>query len=496
MRIKVRSRLRGDAGASLMLALAFLTAFSTISVAMLSLNVASFKATNITKAEVDTVYAADAGFEYGTKYLTATSSACSASSTTYNWSTGTTINGANTTYSCTGTGGTAAGVTGSPLLGSQYSAITSGAGGNAGIWVDGTSPATVTLNINGSWYSNADLHFDDASHESVYVNGNTTANSSVSSAVCGYTNVTEAGTCSAGTTPAYTAPTAYIPGTTASNTGSGLAPAPWVKTSGTPGCTVLYPGRYTTAPTFTAGNNYYLASGTYYFVGTGAVNLQGNTIFGGAKVSGDTKFLSSYSACATDSDATGHIPGYTATGSGVELVLGGNAELHVKNDSTHLELYPRVSSSGVDGAATDGVSIWAQASSTGNITGSSYTGSTIGTGNAVVFFDDDLTDSVIHGLTYIPDSKVQIHVTQNAEAGNKAVLYGGVVTVKIWIFTTTGDNWTMNVAGSGSYTGGTPRVVTLTATATGGGSTSTIVGTVTYPVGGGAPTITDWHKTG
>ena len=83
------------------------------------------------------------------------------------------------------------------------------------------------------------------------------------------------GVCSKRTTapaPAGLPPTVVLPTNTA-------------QTSVTYGsnCTILFPGMYTAAnlPAFADGAQYYMASGTYYVVGTGDINLKG-TVFGGA----------------------------------------------------------------------------------------------------------------------------------------------------------------------------------------------------------------------
>ena len=76
-------------------------------------------------------------------------------------------------------------------------------------------------------------------------------------------------------------------------------------------CHIMYPGRYTTAPTFTAGTKYYFASGTYYFHNVGEITLRGE-IFGGQPWSFlESKLMTNASPCATDSTAESQYSGGT-----------------------------------------------------------------------------------------------------------------------------------------------------------------------------------------
>ena len=182
----IRRRLHDDRGASLILAMVFLTVLSLLSVSVVTLTGTGAKVASTADAVLNQDYSADAGMEAAIQALTADQTKCTSSSPTYTLPSTSqpTINGVAVSYSCTYDSGGASGVTtGSSLLGGVYSAIStaSTSNGNMGLWVDTTSggSASVTLQINGGYHTGNDFHFDVPSAETLTVNGQLTAPSTV-----------------------------------------------------------------------------------------------------------------------------------------------------------------------------------------------------------------------------------------------------------------------------------------------------------------------------
>jgi hypothetical protein len=322
-----------------------------------------------------------------------------------------------------------------------------------------------------------------------------TGNASLAGSPCSFNATTDPqvnGSCLANQgAPAVsqTPPTVVVP------TAAFLTP----QTSGN--CTILYPGVYTSALVSSASQGYYLASGTYYFKNTGDISLNG-WIQGGAAGSTTPALSSGFTsrcpaAFANDAKAKSLQPAYSSTGSGVTLVLGGNAVLRVPDDGNNrIELFPRVPGAGSpDLAATAGVSIWGQADTAGVTVPANYTPMT----QYQAFYTvGKVEDVVIHGLTWLPDSKVQMSPLSNSDGGGAGQLKGGVVADALVVFVdnVSGDI-TSTVAGSAGVVVAAPRSVTITSVATppGGGATTTVKVVATYPTtSGGYPSIQSWRK--
>lgn len=465
--MSVRRILRTEDGASLVLALAFVTFMGVFSVAILSFTGVGATTTTVVAAKTDQLYAADAGMEYGIANLEADPAACASSATATTWPS-TTVNGKTVTYSCSYVSG-GVGLTGSPLLG-EYGTIVTGA---AGISYSNTKSTAVTFSYGGSVHDAGALTFGTPASQTMPIDGNLTVASTCPTANVTYTSP---GACTVAATPAPPTLSVYVPSATAAA----------ATTSGT--CTTLYPGKYGTGgraiPSFSAGSQYYLASGVYYING-GTLTLNG-TVFGGEQAASETKALSALTPCrASDPAGTGY------SGTGVAFVFGGTAKLVVSNASAHVELFARVPG-GNDAGATPGLGMWASTSSGSVLAGGTYVSSTSPAGIVTLSHED--LEFVAHGLTYVSSAGTQTNVLGNAEAGGSAVFAGGLVTSSLAITVNkVDDGKTMAVSGTGGWTN-TPRTVTLTSTAAGtaGAAPTTVTATV---IPDGTLSVTTWRVT-
>ena len=480
---------RGESGASLVLALAFITLVSVSVAGVLSLAGSSFQTARVTRERVDERYAADGGVEIGVRALRDDYAQCAATSATAA-SLGTfTIDGRSVAITCQTLAGTSISVPGTPG--------TPGTPGNNALTVTdaatavtvGSGTATDTINVAGPMFSAA--AFTMSSSPKFAVAGTL----SQRDPACTADQVTFAAkltatpwTCvPAGTVGPDPNPSVVVPG--------GSQPA--TKTNGA-SCVILYPGKYTSRPTFVTGTNYYLASGTYYFHNLNTVTLQGK-VFGGAPGT-NTQAIGGVTPCATDAIARTKDATYTPAGSGVTIVLGGSSILQVSNNAANrVELFTRVPG-GADAAATPGVGVWARASGTGvsNYSGSSQTTPLITAGPS--------SNVVIHGNVSLPDGGAKLAPLLNAAAaaGQRAQLAGGAVLARLEITSSTGADGAVIAAGTGGTPGtpGTPAtpaterriLVTATAAPLGTGAPTVLRATITLPATqGGAPTVLSWR---
>ncbi|MEA3019751.1 MAG: hypothetical protein QOI47_1275 [Actinomycetota bacterium] len=462
--MSARAILREERGASLLLALAFLSFMGVFSVSILAFTGVGATTTMIVAARADQLYGADAGMEYGIANLKADTTKCNTSGT-YTWPT-TTQNGASITYACTWVSGGIAGGTG---LG-QYGTIITSA---SGISYTSNKSTGVVFAYGGSVHSAGAITFGSPANQTMSVDGNLTV-----AGACPSTNLTypTGGVC----TPSAAVPTppslsVYVPSATAA--------APTVSGS----CTTLYPGVYGTGgraiPSFQSNQSYYLANGVYYING-GTVTLAGS-VFGGQKAASETQALTTVAPCrASDPGGTGY------TGTGVAFVLGGTGQLVVSNASARVELFARVPG-GLDAGATPGLGTWAGTSA--GVTLVSGSGAYVNTTSpaGIVTLSSPSLDFVEHGLTYVSSATTVTNVLANPEAGGASVFTGGLVTSGLSITVANNDdNKTMKVSGRSSG----PRVVTLTSTAAGiSGAAPTIVSATISP--DGTLAVTGWRVT-
>lgn len=472
-----RRRMHGESGASLIIAMGFLTVFAVTSVALLGYTDTSFKTSRVVRSEADQLYAADAGVEYGVQKLAADNyytQCASSSSSSYSWTE--TVNGLPVTYSCqwvsggtTTTTTTATTTTDGPIGG--YGAILLRAGTGA---LQNTEAAT----INGNLYSKGTIQ----TTAPVTITGQLLYGPSS----CPTSYVTYA-SCTAGvaTPNPNPNPIVVVPSANAKASQAGA----------TANCTILYPGKYgsgaTALPSFTSSKRYYLASGTYYINNNGQTPLDGE-IFGGASGTGtNAKQISTTSPCSTDTEANQKDPTYTADGKGVTIILGGSSRLVQSSGSTNIELFQRLDS--VNETSSHGVSVWARGTNTGT-TGGTYTPVT----NSNLFALTGPT-FIVHGATFIPNSTVQMNMSA-PNSPNVGVFYGGLVANNLQLAgdfagNLSGGGGSITITTTTTTTTNTARTVTLTAVATSpNGATSTVSATVQPDET--TPIITNWRKTG
>jgi hypothetical protein len=463
------SRRGGDGGASLVLALVFLSLLSVFIVSVLSLGSVSFTNTVVTRTRADQLYAADGGVEYGIRTLaTNPPAACQSVGSTFTTVGTQTINGKPVTVKCKTTAVDTTTQTtggGSPLI-NPYAAII----GTGGVTIGGNNTQAPSFRFKGNVYSNGAMSVPS------YTPASVDGNLELRTQACLPPNVTVTSghTCTSNRpVPGLPSPvpTVKIPGTA-------LAP----RTVGS--CTILYPGKYgsggQTKPTFSPGGRYYLASGTYYFNDTGALDLRGE-VFGGTPASTDTKQLTAgYTPCSNDTEARNQRPTYTAVGKGVTIILGGNADFRVQSDTgARIELYTRESP---ESGTTPGVTIWARNTAQGT------TGYNPRHSGAALNTEQKLAEVVLHGLTYLPNNEASLNKEPlNLEAGGTSIFMGGLVAQKLTI-NVDGNNGSQplvaSIAGGGvTTTVTTPRKTTVEATAasTSGGAPTVVTAVIDRP---------------
>lgn len=463
-------RFGGEDGASLVLALAFLSLLGVFVASVLSFASVSFDNTVVTRTRSKQLYAADGGIEYGIRTLQTTPpAACNAVSASFTTvGTTQTINGKPVTVRCKTTAvdtTTQTGGGGSPLL-SGYSAII----GTGGVTIGGNNTQPPSFRFKGKVYSDGAMTVPN--YTPVSIDGNL----ELRTQACLPPNVTvtSGNTCATGRP----VPTVPSPIPTVTIPGSALAPRTLPS-----GCTILYPGKYgsggQTKPTFTQGSRYYLASGTYYFNDTGALDLRGE-IFGGAPASSDTKQLAGNTPCSNDTEAHNQRTSYTAVGKGVTIILGGNADFRVQSDqNARIELYTREAP---ESGTTPGVSIWARNTAVGT---SGYNPRQAG---AAINTEHKLAAVVLHGLTYLPNNEASLNKEPlNTTAGGSSIFLGGLVAQKLTI-NVDGNNGATplvaSIAGGGvTTTTTTPRKTVLEATAasTSGGANTVVTAVIDRP---------------
>ncbi len=482
----MRRRGRGEDGTSLLIAMAFLGLLATTVVSMLTVTFGSFKTTEVTRGADAKLYGADGGTDVAIQLLRASNSYCP------NVAAGTqampdqTINGRTVQLSCT----TLSGSTGSGPSPSDYAFVVTGYPGPTGTPANLAGATTTNsaqkgelhfvgkaFNAGGFTFSGngPQLFFDDTLEEydgpSPYC-----TDAKAAAASSDNPHVTGGWTCvQPATFPVPDPlPTLKVP----------TAAAPARVTAG--GCTTMFPGKYTSAPTFSSSGNYYLASGVYYFENTGAITLNG-TVFGGQPGPGETQLFTGITPCSNDVAANALVPG-SATGSGVQIVLGGNASIVTANsDSSKTELFARVPGN-PSAEGTPGVSIYAPR--------------TAGTGylawNAGTAVDQSVTKPqiVVHGLVYVPNSPINVLVVTNPAAGESAIFAGGLVAQVVTVKTTGHQTFTA-LPFAGIPLPATTRTVVVTATAIdpSGGVPVTVKAVVSLGTAAGTPaTVQSWRK--
>lgn len=252
------------------------------------------------------------------------------------------------------------------------------------------------------------------------------------------------------------------------------------------GCTIYYPGKYTSSnkPTFSPSEDTYFASGVYYFEDTGEIQMEGK-VFGGQPGSGEAQLLSGVTPCADDATANSHLPG-TATGSGVEFVIGGASRFKVASAAGNkVELYARQPAIPAN-EGTPGISLFAPKTS-----GTGYSAWS----DSTAFIVDSTDPTVIfHGLVYVPNSPITAWALPNS--GNGAQFGGGLVASSLEVKANLSSGSTSLASLPGAAP--TERTVVITATADPldpGEAPTVVKAVVTLGTGAGTPaTIQSWRK--
>lgn len=390
---------------------------SVTGIAVMSFTGVSAHNSAIERAKFNQLYAADGGIETGLQSLVSdsTNQYCQAVSTsTWQGVATVTINGKPVAVTCRTTAGgttTTSTTTGGPSsLLAGYTLVL----GTGGLTMGGNNQnGNTPFEVRGNIYSGALIDTKAAAPLTLKPTGAAPADGNLDYALtCSplppNVTITSPGKCTkVASAPSITQPTVVIP--------TALAPAQVSIGK----CNILYPGKYTSDPAFNPSRDYYLASGTYYFEGTGDVNLKGN-IFGGAP-GAETKQNTVVSPCATDADAATSNPSFDASkaGSGVTIILGGNATIRGQNN-TEVEFYSRMPNAGSPDAGTSrGLGVWA-------LTANPPTNYLAVTNSSPFMTQDKTATIVVHGVTYLPKSLVNIREPINPDAPGAALFMGGL----------------------------------------------------------------------
>ena len=489
----------GERGASLVLALMFVSCVGVLGASVLALTSVSFKTTQVVRSASRKLYAADGGADIAIQSLRADTSYCGQVSGTPQAMPSETIKGQTVSLACQTLSGTAGG--GSSPGGATYSVVVTGYPNP-----DGSSANLSTListstgqdgdivNLGGDVFNAGGFSFPSSGfnlavlHDLHELNASSPYCTSAKSA-SRQPIVSGSWTCDAGT--AGTFPVAPDPQPTLKVTATS-APASWTSGSGSSQCKVFFPGRYTSAPSFSSGQNY-LASGAYYFNNVGNVTLQG-TVFGGAPGS-NTQVLAG-APCSNDAAAKAHLAGVNDMigGSGVQLVVDGTSRLTINGTSNdNMEFFLRVPGDPAS-EGTAGVGLLAP-----RIAGTGYQKWNAGASPALTFAggSNAANNVVFHGLVYEPTSGLSAPVLQNP--GGTAMFSGGIVSQSMFVqpgSSFTGGS-TPAIASLPVPAPATPRTTVVSATATGvDGSVPTTV-KVVVQIGTSAatpPTIISWRK--
>jgi hypothetical protein len=390
-----------EGGASLVLVLAFLSLTALLAVALLTESHSGFTANIAVQHVQDTTAAANAGVQYGIQTLQTDTTGTMCGQAAPVTLSPMTVNGRSVTVTCQGTQNPtligSPGTTGWAIIANYpggtvngFSSSCAGGGGLGGgggscavsfetgsstsppqvignVWTAGpwllSSPGTPKVQIAGNLYEQGPAGGSTSSTGGCNPPGGQGANDNTKSV-----DVVTPGTLEPCNTP-------YIPGPNCagpcaapipvhalpSSVPSILNPPSSSTTCSAPSSvigtfTVLRPGHYTTVPSgFLTGQNY-MRSGVYYFDSVGDMYVGGSsstagTLIGGQPAGGtiENSYILDPTGCAGLADPPG-------SGSGVEIVLGGNSTLHVEASNSQMELFSR--QPGTPDGSTPGISIY------------------------------------------------------------------------------------------------------------------------------------------
>ena len=218
--------------------------------------------------------------------------------------------------------------------------------------------------------------------------------------------------------------------------------------SGATACRIFHPGRYRNVASLQLANNNYLASGTYYFENLGTIDLGSKTVFGGAidtGAGGRSALNPPLVPCGTDGQAS---PAVTSGDKGVQIILGGNTRLDIKNAKAEFMAYHpkninspgagislRTVSPQLDGTIPTGYVPW-------NTNGS---GPPDPTERALIVDNGTNPEFAVHGVVYMPNASIELFASNTSEA---AVL-GGITAYNLLLqASANGQGLRVQIAGS------------------------------------------------
>lgn len=478
-------RCKGERGASLIIAMGFLGLLSVSVVSMLVLTMANFTTTTTVRGANAGLYGADGGVDVGVQVLRAQATYCPDSAAGTQSLPSQTINGRTVNLTCQTLSGSTGGGSGggSTSWPTAWPFVLTGYNGKSSSSTFKTSGSTgnnITATFQGPAFIGGGMSFAGGSDAFVFsgtLDQYDPYCSSDKPGSPGKPTVTGTWTCRNSGSYAVPDPNPTLKVPTAA------APAPVTQGS----CTIFFPGKYTSAPSFSTSSNY-MASGVYYFENTSKVQFEGQ-VFGGEPAAFETKRFTGNTPCSTDAAAKVLAPTAAINGKGVQLVFGGSAWFEPKsNSSTQIELYAREPGIPAN-EGTPYVSMYAPPSSGPNYIASSTNAFNSG-GSAYQL--------VVHGLVYMPNSFPKIWGVNNWAAGGAAVFDGGLVLAAINVaINATMTTQTFAKLPTNPPVSSTDRTVVVTSTAaTGGGgeTTQTVKAVVLFPANGSAPTVLSWRK--
>jgi hypothetical protein len=492
----LRRKLRREDGSSLIIMLALLSFLGVLLTSVLTIAFASFKTTQVARAQGSELFGADGGIDYGIELLRDNTSYCPEVSGSAQSLPSQTVNGRIVQVTCQTLSGSATSGGGGTF--SQYALVVTGypnPNGTApsmadGILVDGKTHAD-TVKFEGPVFNAGGFTFGT---NSPVVNMTSTLDeyNDAPNTYCtvekseniatGNLDVDGAWTCRNAASFPVPDPLPTLIAPTAS--------APTKVVSG--GCTIFFPGRYssTTKPTFDKNNRYYFASGVYHFNSVGEILLAGE-IFGGQPGAGESQQMTTATPCSNDAAANAIVPG-SASGSGVQFILSGSSRLRLDDhQKDKIELFSRVPAVPAN-EGTPGVTVYAPRTS-----GATY--NRWNSTSPVLRMDGNKTTAIIHGLWYTPNGRVdRAYALPNP--GNAPTFAGGVVAQKFNLFfdNQSDSGATAAVAKVTPPAPPTPRTIVVTATAQGTlpGEAPTVIRAVVQMGATGAtpPTVLSWRK--
>ena len=484
-RLRGERRCAGEDGVSLILAMAFLSLLGVLVVSLLTFTYGNFKTTQSVRGNINGLYGADGGADIALQLLRSNASYCPDSAAGTQTLPNQTVGGRTVAISCTtlsgSTGGGGGG--GGVVWPTTYPFVLTGYNGKTGTSTFKTSGSTgndITATFKGPAFNAGGFSFSGGSDKFHILGDLTQHGAYCNNPPSNPDKPKVTGTWSCPTSGSFPVPdpnpTLTVP------TVAAVAPV----TQGS--CKIFFPGKYTAAPAF-SNTKHYLASGVYYFEGSGKIEFEGE-VFGGEPGSTDTKKFTGNTPCSTDAAAKVLAPSAPINGYGVQLAFGGNSFFQPRSASTtQVELYARVPGTPAN-EGTPYISMFAPKTA-----GTNYQAS----GGDAFESGGSAYRLVVHGLVYMPNSSPKIWGINNSSAGGAAPFMGGLILAGMEL----AINATM-VSGSfadlpvASPPPATDRIVVVTATATtssGGDIAQTVQAVVLYPANGSAPTIQSWRKT-